>query len=106
MVKANSLQSNPFRSFLAAEVLGPPAQGLQAHGTESYVLRGVVWGEQPHAMLTDPGGRSYVVELGTYVGRSWGKVTAIHSDRVVVTEEYQTIDGELVVLRVELVLAP
>jgi Tfp pilus assembly protein PilP len=38
-----------------------------------------------------------VVRHGTYVGRNWGKVTAISEDGVIVTEEYRMIDGELVV---------
>jgi Tfp pilus assembly protein PilP len=37
------------------------------------------------------------MEIGTYIGKNWGKVTQITSTEVVVTEEYQTIDGELVV---------
>ena len=35
--------------------------------------------------------------MGTYVGRNWGKVSSISNHAVAVTEEYQTIDGELVV---------
>jgi Tfp pilus assembly protein PilP len=37
------------------------------------------------------------MEIGTYIGKNWGKVTQITSSEVVVTEEYQTMDGELVV---------
>ena len=39
----------------------------------------------------------HVLELGTYIGKNWGKVTQITSGEVIVTEEYQTLDGELVV---------
>ena len=31
------------------------------------------------------------------MGRNLGKVTAIHADRIIVTEEYRTMDGEIVV---------
>jgi Tfp pilus assembly protein PilP len=47
--------------------------------------------------MQDPEEVGHVAEIGTYVGRNWGKITMITSGEVVVTEEYQTIDGELVV---------
>jgi Tfp pilus assembly protein PilP len=39
----------------------------------------------------------HVLEVGTYIGKNWGKVTLVTSKEVIVTEEYQTLDGELVV---------
>jgi Tfp pilus assembly protein PilP len=31
------------------------------------------------------------MEIGTYIGKNWGKVTQIQSDVVVVTEEYEAM---------------
>ena len=97
---------DPFRSFIKPpSITGPPDVALQRYDSSAYVLTGVVWGESPKALVRDPEGNGHVVGPGTYIGRNWGKVTAIHQDRLVVTEEYQTIDGELVVLIEELTLA-
>ena len=40
--------------------------------------------------------------IGTYMGTKWGKVESIEEGVVVVTEELQTVDGQLVVKRQEL----
>ena len=54
--------------------------------------------------LVDPEGVGHVMEIGTYIGRNWGKVTQVTNGEVVVTEEYQTIDGELVVNNISMTL--
>lgn len=100
---------DPFRSFLVGEGKatgdGPRREGLQKYELDQYQLVGVIWGvERPRALLQDPDNVGHVGEIGTYVGRNWGKITAITSGEVVVTEEYQTIDGELVVNNIPLTL--
>jgi Tfp pilus assembly protein PilP len=44
------------------------------------------------------------MEIGTYIGKNWGKVTQINSSEVVVTEEFQTMEGELVVNNINMTL--
>jgi type IV pilus assembly protein PilP len=94
---------DPFQSFLAqqrrsGETLGADAPPLQRYDVDKFALRGVIWQTSaPSALLIDPDGIGHVVHIGTYVGRNWGKVTSISEDGVVVTEEYLTLDGELVV---------
>lgn len=74
---------------------GPP---LQRWDVDKFVLRGIIWNTQsPRAVLVDPDGLGHVVRVGTYVGRNWGKVTSITQTGLVVTEEYQNIEGELIV---------
>ena len=90
---------DPFRSFF--KTAGPEAitspTPLQRYEVDQYALVGVVWGiSTAKAMVQDPEQVGHVVEAGTYIGKNWGKVTQINSDSIVVTEEYQTIDGELV----------
>lgn len=92
---------DPFRSFLAfgerAEDLTPDTP-LQKYEIDQYVLVGIVWGmDSPLALVEDPEGIGHVMEMGSYVGRNWGRVTQISDNEVVVTEEYRTINGELVV---------
>lgn len=92
---------DPFRSFLSfgsrAEDTAPRTP-MQKYEIDQYRLVGIVWGiNRPRALVEDPEGVGHVMEMGTYVGRNWGKVTQISDNEVVVTEEYKTIDGELVV---------
>lgn len=44
---------------------------------------------QPYAMVEDPDGRGWSVRLGDFVGKHFGKVTAIRRDEVIVTEVTQ-----------------
>lgn len=94
---------DPFQSFINTDDIGgtgvgPPPTGTQKYELDQYKLVGIIWGvERPRALMEDPDAVGHVAEIGTYVGRNWGKITMITSGEVVVTEEYQTIDGELVV---------
>lgn len=100
---------DPFRSFLTqreeeAEAARTP---LQRFELEQFKFVGIVWGlEDPVAMVEDPEANSHVIEVGTYIGKNWGKVTRITSDAVEVTEEYTRLGGELVTERRELRLHP
>ncbi len=100
---------DPFRSFMTVPGDdprdGPKREGLQKYELDQYQLVGVIFGvERPRALIQDPDKVGHVGEIGTYIGRNWGKITAITSGEVVVTEEYQTIDGELVVNNIPLTL--
>ncbi|MDP2312509.1 MAG: pilus assembly protein PilP [Pseudomonadota bacterium] len=92
---------DPFQSFLKREdpvSVVENAPPLQRWDVDKYLLRGVIWDtSSPRALLVDPEGMGHSIRPGTYVGRNWGKVTSISEGCVVVTEEYQTLDGELVV---------
>jgi len=91
---------DPFRSIVATrdddQIKSPTP--LQRFELEQYTLSGIIWGiERPKAMVEDPEQIGHVVELGTYIGTKWGKVTEITEDHIVVTEEYLSMDGSLVV---------
>lgn len=92
---------DPFRSFLAVDLPGQddtPKTPLQKYEIDQYQLVGIVWGvERPRALVQDPEGVGHVMEIGTYIGKNWGKVTQITEKEILVTEEYQTYEGELVV---------
>jgi type IV pilus assembly protein PilP len=98
---------DPFRSFLSFGVReqDTPRTPLQKFEIDQYSLVGIIWGiDRPRALVEDPEGVGHVMEIGTYIGRNWGKVTQITSGEAVVTEEYQTIDGELVVNNISMTL--
>lgn len=93
---------DPFQSFLARRVgpteIDPNAPPLQRWDVDKFNLKGIIWNTSaPRALLVDPERQGHVVRVGSYVGRNWGKVTSISESCIIVTEEYQTIDGELVV---------
>lgn len=100
-------KKDPFRSFLALASADDevPRTPLQRYDLDQYQLVGIVWGvDRPRALVEDPEATGHVVEIGTYMGKNWGKVTQITSSGLVITEEYQTIDGELVVNEIPLSL--
>jgi Tfp pilus assembly protein PilP len=55
-------------------------------------------------MVEDPERVGHVIEIGTYIGKNWGKVTQITSEKIVVTEEYLSFDGTLIVNPIEIAL--
>lgn len=94
---------DPFRSFIQKELVVGNIEGvkgpLQVHEIDSYRLRGIIWNIQaPRALVEDPDGMGHVVELGTLVGKNWGKVTQIKPEEVIITEEYRDpIENELII---------
>lgn len=101
---------DPFRAFLSMGERGAietdaPRTPLQKYEIDEYRLVGIIWGiDRPRALVEDPDLVGHVMEIGTYIGKNWGKVTQITSSEVVVTEEYQTMDGDLVVNPIRMVL--
>jgi type IV pilus assembly protein PilP len=89
---------DPFRSFIEMKVETAEVCCTQKYDIDQYHLVGIIWGvDRPRALVEDPENVGWVIEIGSYLGKNWGKVTSINANEVVVTEEYQTIDGELVV---------
>jgi type IV pilus assembly protein PilP len=93
---------DPFRSFITKEVqvpVGGAVGPLQLHEIDQYQLRGIVWNiGEPRAMVEDPQGVGHVVELGTLIGKNWGKVTQIKPNALIITEEYRDpIENELII---------
>ena len=94
---------DPFRSFIQKEVVvvgeGGPLGPLQLHEIDAYRLRGIIWNIQaPRALVEAPDGIGHVVELGTLIGKNWGKVTQIKPEEIIITEEYRDpIENELII---------
>ena len=87
---------DPFRSFFAiasssSAIDNIPRTPLQKYDISEYKLTGIIWGiDRPRALVEDPEGIGHVMELGTYIGKHWGKVKAIEEGEVTVVEEYET----------------
>jgi len=83
---------------------------LQKYDLDQYQLRGIIWsaqGGEPMAMVEDPTGQGHVIYTGTIIGKSWGTVTQIKDDEVIVTEEIQdTFEDRLITNEFALKLIP
>jgi type IV pilus assembly protein PilP len=84
---------DPFQNvFGAKEVSSMRVEGrkptpLQRWSLDQLRLSLTVTGtSSPMAMLEDPDNRGWPVRIGDFVGKNWGKVTAIQRDQIVVTE--------------------
>jgi type IV pilus assembly protein PilP len=101
---------DPFRSFISIEVVrgdsDSPLGPLQLHEIDQYTLAGVVWNmDEPMALIEDPEGIGHVVELGTLVGKNWGRITQINPTELIITEEYRDpIENELIINEITMLL--
>ncbi len=94
---------DPFRSFISRMVIVEGEEGavgpLQLHEIDQYRLRGIIWNiGTPRALVEDPDEIGHVVDIGTLIGKNWGKVTQIKPEEIVITEEYRDpIENELII---------
>jgi type IV pilus assembly protein PilP len=72
-----------------------PGTPLEKMELSAFKLVAVIWNiPDPRAMVEDPGGKGYILTLGTRIGQKRGRVTKISSTGIVVTEKYES-DGKL-----------
>jgi Tfp pilus assembly protein PilP len=83
---------DPFQSFIAEQKqrMAKMERGpLEQFDLSQLTVVAVVWGtEQPRALVEDPSGRDYVVQVGTPIGKNAGTVTDITDNSVKVRETY------------------
>lgn len=88
---------DPFRSFiLQANAKPDDARGpLEQFDLAQLSVQAVVWGtDRPRALVSDPSGRGYIVQEGTYMGKNEGRVIDIADNALVVKETYVDYFGE------------
>jgi len=79
------------RQQLGGAPLPDAVTPLQRLSLDQLRLVGVVSGvATPKAMVEGPDGRGHTLKVGTLVGRNFGVVKRISSDRVVIEERYRT----------------
>ena len=91
---------DPFESPLLKELLenvdGAQLTPLQQFDISQLVLTGVIVGlEAPKAMVKAPDGKSYILSVGTSVGKNGGKVVRISNEGVAVEEVLKDFSGDV-----------
>jgi type IV pilus assembly protein PilP len=101
---------DPFRSFVDEQKLrmarherGP----LEQFDLNQLTVVAVVWGtERPRALVQDPSGRGYVVQVGTPIGKNDGLVLRIGDNAVLVRETYVDYLGAQTTKEIEMRTRP
>ncbi len=100
---------SPFEDLEADEIVGSEDDRvigpLQTYDLSSFTVSGIIWGTtSPTAMVVAPDNSSYIVKVGTLIGKNWGKVTKIKQDRIVVQEVIRKGSGQKITQTTELKL--
>ena len=90
---------DPFRSVLLemanAEASDVPRAPLEQFELQQLALSAIIWdSNRPRALVTDPGGRSFVIMKGSRIGKNAGRVVHIGDNLVLVKETYVDFAGE------------
>lgn len=90
---------DPFRSILLdlanAEQSDIPRAPLEQFELQQLALSAIIWEtNRPRAMVTDPGGKSFVIMKGSRIGKNLGRVVHIGDNLVLVKETYVDFAGE------------
>ena len=96
---------DPFRSFqfVDEEVPNPGFGPLGDYELAQLAVVAVVWDTgRPRALVTDPGGRSFVVHEGSQIGKNAGRVIHIGDNLVLVKETYVDYEGNQTTKDVEM----
>ena len=102
-----SNKKDPFKPFLAVklEPKNSPQTTLKAQhnalpihsfDVSQFKLIGIITGGRENkAMVTDPGGKGYVLKVGMLIGKNDGKITSISSNGVDVLEQFKDDNGRV-----------
>ncbi len=90
---------DPFRSLLlemaSREKTDVPRAPLEQFELEQLALSAIIWEtNRPRALVTDPGGRSFLIMKGSRIGKNSGRVVHIGDNLVLVKETYVDFAGE------------
>jgi type IV pilus assembly protein PilP len=91
---------DPFRSLFDKFQQGPETEELtelQKFELDQLKLVGIVSRiPTPYALVEDPDGKGHSIRRGTFIGKNWGRVSAITPDCVIIKEEYREYTGRKV----------
>jgi type IV pilus assembly protein PilP len=102
-----SNKKDPFKPFVAVKVETKNSpESIKKHQRNSlpihsfdvgqFKLIGIITGgRENQAMVTDPGGKGYVLKVGMLIGKNDGKVISISSNGVGVLEQFKDDNGRV-----------
>ena len=102
-----SKKKDPFKPFVAVKVEPkntPEARkkaqrnALPIHSFDvsQFKLIGIITGgRENQAMVTDPGGKGYVLKVGMTIGKNDGKIVSISSNGVSILEQFKDDNGRV-----------
>ncbi|MGB9734900.1 MAG: pilus assembly protein PilP [bacterium] len=84
---------DPFEPFDISKVKPTTAlTPLQQFSLDQLTVRGIVWGvSNAKAIIEDPTGKTYIVGIGTKIGKNNGVIIRILNDKIVVLEQYTDV---------------
>ena len=100
-------KKDPFKPFVAVKVapsVSPETLGkavrnalpIHSFDVNQFKLIGVITGaRESQAMVTDPGGKGYVLKVGMSIGKNDGKITSISTRGVEVLEQFRDDNGRV-----------
>ncbi len=85
---------DPFRSYFgdvrAVEEEREPVSELQKYDISDLNVTAIVWGiTEPRAVVVTPDRKSIIVKRGSFIGKNWGKISAVFPDKLEITEVYK-----------------
>ncbi len=84
---------DPFEPFDISKVKPNAAlTPLQQFSLDQLTLKGIIWGvTNAKAIIADPTNKTYIVGIGTKIGKNNGVIIRIMNDRLVVLEQYTDV---------------
>ncbi len=84
---------DPFEPFDISKVKPTTAlTPLQQFSLDQLTVRGIIWGlSNAKAIIEDPTGKTYIVGIGTKIGKNNGVIIRILNDKIVVLEQYTDV---------------
>jgi type IV pilus assembly protein PilP len=84
---------DPFEPFDISKVKPTTAlTPLQQFSLDQLTVRGIIWGlSNAKAIVEDPTGKTYIVGVGTKIGKNNGVIIRILNDKIVVLEQYTDV---------------
>ena len=102
-----SAKKDPFKPFVAVKkdqksspeaIRNTQRSSLPIHSFDvsQFKLIGIITGgRENQAMVTDPGGKGYVLKVGMTIGKNEGKITVISPSGVIVLEQFKDDNGRV-----------
>ena len=90
------VKAAPVQTAAEAKKLQRDSLPIHSLDVSQFKLIGVVTGgKESQAMVTDPGGKGYVLKVGMNIGKNNGKIVAISTSGVDVVEQFKDENGRV-----------